>query len=70
MNVIIVLLMIVTTILAYPLAGDDRKQVSPLTPTAAQNGDTDDTQDDMGDQYEDDDSIHEGVVTEDDEDQQ
>lgn len=68
MNMIIVLFVVMTTILAYPLSGDDRKQVSPLPPIA-QNGDTDDTQDDMGDEYEDEEPYNEGMVTEDHEEQ-
>jgi len=47
-NRIIVLSMTIATMLAHPfLSGDDKKLVSPLPPAAVQNGDTDDSQEDL-----------------------
>lgn len=65
MNMIIVLFVVMTTVLANPLSGDDRKQVSPLPP-AEQSGDVDETQGDMGDRYEEEEPYNEDMVFEED----
>jgi hypothetical protein len=70
MNILIVLCVMAATILAQPLSGDDRKQVSPLPPTAAQSGDTEETQGDMGDQSEDEELDNDGTVIEEDEEEE
>lgn len=65
MNMIILLFVMMTTVLAHPLSGNDQKQVSPL-PTTEQSGDADDTDEDMGDQYEEEEPYNEDMVIEDD----